>query len=82
MSTLVLSLQLYLVVILMDVGLGWVQPDPKRWPRRGTHLLTEPPQVLVRRLLRPSLTGGWDLSPLVVIGALGVLRVWLIRCWL
>ena len=82
MSTLVLTLQLYLVLILVDVGLGWVQTDPGRWPRRATHLLTEPPQALVRRGLQPSRTGGWDLSPLVVIGALGVLRVWLIRCWL
>lgn len=82
MSSLVLLLQLYLVVVLVDVGLGWVQPDPLRWPRRATHLLTEPPQALARRLLQPSRTGSWDLSPLVVIGALGILRVWLIRCWL
>lgn len=82
MSTVVLILQLYLVVILVDVGLAWVQPEPGRWPRRATHMLTEPPQALVRRVLVPARTGGWDLSPLVVIGALGVLRVWLIRCWL
>ena len=82
MSTLVLLLQLYLLIVVIDVGLAWVQTDPGHWPRRATHLLTEPPQALVRRLIQPARTGGWDLSPLVVIGALGVLRVWLIRCWL
>ena len=82
MNAVLLTIQLYLLLLAVDVGLGWVQPDPTRWPRRGTHLLTEPPQALVRRLIRPSWTGGWDLSPLWLIGALGVLRVWLIRCWL
>jgi len=81
MSALVLLIQLYLLLIVVDIGLGWVQPDPGRWPRRATHLLTEPPQALVRRLIHPEHTGGWDLSPLAVIGAMCVLRVWLIRCW-
>ena len=78
----VLIIQLYLLLIVVDVGLGWVQPDAQRWPRRATHLLTEPLQRLSRGVVRPDWTGGVDLSPLVVIGVLGVLRVWLIRCWL
>lgn len=82
MSALLLLIQLYLLIVALDVGLGWVQVDPMRWPRRGTHLLTEPPQSLIRRVIRPDRLAGWDLSPLVVIGALGVLRVWLIRCCL
>ena len=82
MSVPVLIIQLYLLVVVLDVLLAWVQPDARRWPRRGTHLLTEQPQALIRRVLSPARTGGWDLSPLVLIGALGGLRVWLIRCWL
>jgi len=72
---LLLALQLYLVVVAVDLLLAWVQPDPRRLPRRLTHLLTEPPQ----RLLRPLGTwGGWDLSPLVVIALLGAVRVALV----
>lgn len=72
----VLAVQLYLVVVALDVLVAWVQPDPTRWPRRLLHLLTEPPQ----RLLRPvSSVGGWDLSPLVLILLLGALRVALDR---
>jgi uncharacterized protein YggT (Ycf19 family) len=81
-SSLVLLIQLYLLLVALDVGLGWVQEDPGHMPRRASHLLTEPPQALIRRLVRPEHFGGWDLSPLVVIGALGVLRVWLMRCCL
>ncbi len=82
MSALILAIQLYLLLVAVDVGLGWVQPDPGRWPRRATHLLTEPPQSLARRLVRPEWLGGFDPSPLVVIGALGFLRVCLMRCCL
>ncbi len=82
MSTLIFLIQVYLLIVAIDVGLGWVQVDPARWPRRGTHLLTEPLQSLVRIVLRPDRIAGWDLSPLVVIGALGLLRVWLIQCCL
>ena len=82
MSALILIIQLYLLLTVVDVFLGWVQTDTARLPRRITHLLTEPPQALARRLLSPRWTGGLDLSPLLVIGALGVLRVWLIRCCL
>lgn len=72
-----LTIELYLLVVALDVLLAWVQTDPGRWPRRLTHALTEPPQALIRRLLRPLPTGGWDLSPLVVVGLLGAARVWL-----
>ena len=71
------AITIYLVVVVVDVLLAWVQTDWHRWPRRLTHLLTEAPQAAIRRLLRPLPTGGWDLSPLVIVGALGIIRVWL-----
>lgn len=73
----VLAVQLYLLLTAVDVVLAWLQEDPRRWPRRLTHLLTEPVQAPLRRLLPPRLTGGWDLSPVVVVAILGALRVWL-----
>ena len=73
----VLVIQLYLLVTVLDVLLAWIQEDPARWPRRAFHLVTEPLQGPVRRVLPDRLTGGWDLSPLVIIALLGILRVWL-----
>lgn len=68
-----------LLLVTVDLLLGFVQEEPRRWPRRLTHVLTEPPQALVRRLLPRVGKGQWDLSPLVVIGALGMLRLCLTR---
>lgn len=73
------GLSLLAVLVAVDVLLGWVQPEPGRWPRRLTHMLTEPLLWGPRRLLPARLTGGWDLSPLLVIVVVGVVRVWLIQ---
>jgi uncharacterized protein YggT (Ycf19 family) len=73
-----LAIQLYLVVVVVDVVLAWLQP-PGSMPRRLTHALTEPPQAVLRAVLRPAWTGGWDVSPAVVVVALGAVRVWLVQ---
>ena len=74
-----LVIEVYLLIVVLDVMLAWVTPDPRRFPRRITHLLTEPVQRLVRPLVSWLPAGGWDLSPLVVVGLLGVARVlWLL----
>jgi len=71
-----LVIELLLLITVLDVMLAWVTPDPRRWPRRLTHLLTEPVQAAIRPLTSLLPTGGWDLSPLVLVGLLGFLRVW------
>lgn len=72
-------IKLYLFLVAFDVVVAWVQVDPRLFPRRITHALTEGPQALVRRLLPPRLTGGWDLSPLVIIALLGAARLtWMV----
>ena len=79
MHAVVLAIEIYLVVVAVDVLLAWVQPDARRWPRRLTHLLTEPPQVLLRRVMDALPTGGWDFSALAVVLILGIVRLWVIR---
>ncbi len=79
LRAILLTIELYCLVTGIDVLLAWIQRDPQLWPRRATHALTEPPQALIRKVLRPQWTGGWDLSPLVVLGVAGALRVWLIQ---
>lgn len=79
-SALVVAIELYCLVTVVDLLLAWVQPDPGRVPRRVFHVVTEPIQRLLRVLLRrlPG-PGDWDLSPLLVLLILGSFRVWLLR---
>ncbi len=81
MLALDLVVKLYLVVLTLDVLLGWIQPDPGRMPRRVTHALTEPPQRVLRALFPARLSGGWDLSPLLLMALLGGVRVLWIHPW-
>lgn len=77
MQVLDVIVKLYTLLVAIDVLVGWIQPDPSRTPRRLTHALTEPPQALLRMAVPARLTWGWDLSPLMVIAILGVIRmVW------
>ena len=62
-----IAIELYCLLVVLDVFLGWVQEEPKRWPRRWTHLLTEPILNGMRKVLP---TRGWDFSPLLLIGIL------------
>ena len=62
-------------MVALDVLLAWVQENPARWPRRFTHLLTEPVLVLVRRLMGGWQPGGWDLSPVVLIVGLTCIKL-------
>ena len=71
-----LVIELYVLITVLDVMLAWVTPHPGRWPRRVTHLLTEPVQAVIRPVTSRLPSGGWDLSPLVVVGLLGSARVW------
>lgn len=75
----ILTIEVYLVVVAVDVLLAWVQDDPRRVPRRFTHSLTEPLQRPIRSVLARAAPGRLDLSPLVVVVVLGVVRVLLVR---
>jgi uncharacterized protein YggT (Ycf19 family) len=72
----VLSIELAMLMVLVDLLVGWVQPDTSRPPHRLLHALTEP---ALRPLRRVSRAWGWDWSPLVLILLLGALRVVLER---
>ncbi len=68
-------IELYAFVLALDVVLAWVQEDPDRWPRRLTHVLTEPVLVWVRKGMGGWQPGGWDVSPLVLIVALTCIKL-------
>ena len=69
------AIEVYILIIVIDVLLGWIQENPARWPRRLTNALTEPALKGIRRLLRPIPPRDWDLSPIALIIGLAVLKV-------
>jgi YggT family protein len=53
-------------LILIDAILSWVMPED-RFPRSLTTQLTDPLYAPFRAILRPERTGGFDISPLIVL---------------
>lgn len=53
-------------LIIVDAVLSWVMP-PDRFPRSLTVQITEPLYAPIRAILKPERTGGLDLSPILVM---------------
>ncbi|MGB0640085.1 MAG: YggT family protein [Myxococcota bacterium] len=68
-------IELYCLLLVVDVLLAWVQEDPQQWPRQLTHWLTEPLLIPLRMMLAKLPLSGWDLSPAVLIIALTSLKL-------
>ena len=72
MEILRLIVQLYIYVVFAAVILSWI-PDLRKYSvARWIEAVTEPVFAVVRKVLPP--IGGLDLSPLLVLLALGFLR--------
>lgn len=72
MSLLLLLLDVYSIVVLVAVVLSWVQLPPDNPLVRFTRAAVDPVLEPIRRTL-PSF-GGFDLSPMVLLLAISVLR--------
>ena len=69
---------LYKWVIIISALLSWVRPDPNNPIVQMLHRLTEPAYALVRRFV-PTVFGGMDLAPIIIIFALIFLETFLGR---
>jgi len=67
---------LYKWVIIISAILSWVGPDPYNPIVQMLHKLTEPAYALVRRLI-PTVAGGMDFAPLIIIFVLIFLETFL-----
>ncbi|RXJ78911.1 hypothetical protein CRV03_02445 [Arcobacter sp. F155] len=75
--TVVLSIVfLYKWVIIISAILSWVRPDPYNPIVQMLHRLTEPAYNLVRRFI-PTVFGGMDFAPIILIFALIFLETFL-----
>jgi YggT family protein len=55
------------LIVIADALLSWVSPNPDVPPRSITGMIATPLSAPVRAILSPKMTGGVDLSPIVVI---------------
>jgi len=69
---------LYKWVIIISALLSWVRPDPNNPIVQMLHRLTEPAYALLRRFV-PTVFGGMDLAPIIIIFALIFLETFLGR---
>ena len=67
---------LYKWVIIISAILTWVRPDPYNPIVQMLYRLTEPAYAFVRRYI-PTVVGGMDLAPLILIFALIFLETFL-----
>lgn len=72
---------LYKWVIIISALISWVRPDPYNPIVQMLYRLTEPAYALVRRFI-PTVFGGMDLAPLIVILVLIFLETFLGRLFL
>ena len=75
--TIVLSIIfLYKCVIIISAILTWVKPDPYNPIVQMLYRLTEPAYALIRKYI-PTVFGGMDLAPIILIFALIFLETFL-----
>ena len=75
--TIVLTIiSLYKWVIIISALLSWVRPDPYNPIVQMLYKLTEPAYAFIRRYI-PTVIGGMDLAPLILIFALIFLETFL-----
>jgi len=71
-------INIYIWVIIIAALLSWVNPDPSNPIVQILRRLTEPAYAFVRRYI-PTVIGGIDLSPIIIILALQFLDLFLVR---
>jgi len=67
-------ISLYKWVIIISAILSWVQPDPHNPIVQMLYRLTEPAYAFVRRFI-PTVFGGMDMAPLILIFGLQFLEI-------
>jgi len=65
-TTLIMMLELYKWVVIISALITWVNPDPSNPIVQILRRLTEPVYSFIRRYI-PTVIGGMDLAPIIVI---------------
>lgn len=67
-------ISLYKWVVIISALLSWVQPDPYNPIVQVLYRLTEPAYMFIRRFI-PTVIGGMDMAPLILIFILQFLEI-------
>ncbi|MRJ02484.1 MAG: YggT family protein [Epsilonproteobacteria bacterium] len=71
-------ISIYIWIVIIAALITWVRPDPYNPIVQTLYRLTEPVYALVRRYI-PTLIGGIDFAPLIVIIALQFIDLFVVR---
>ena len=71
-------INIYIWIIIISALISWVRPDPFNPIVQTLYRLTEPVYHFVRRYI-PTVIGGIDLAPLIIILALQFLDLFLVK---
>ena len=71
-------INIYIWVVIIAALITWVRPDPYNPIVQTLYRLTEPAYALVRRYI-PTVIGGIDLAPLIIIIALQFIDLFVVR---
>ena len=69
-------ISLYKWVIIISALLSWVQPDPYNRIVQMLSRLTEPAYTIVRKFI-PTVFGGMDIAPLILIFTIQFLEIFI-----
>jgi YggT family protein len=67
-------ISLYKWIVIISALLSWVQPDPYNPIVQVLYRLTEPAYIFIRRYI-PTVIGGMDMAPLILIFILQFLEI-------
>ena len=73
-NLLVLLLYLYTWIIIIRAVMSWMNPDPKNPLVKALYVVTEPVLKPLRALIPPARLGGIDISPILAIVLIQILR--------
>ena len=65
-TTLIMMLELYKWVVIISALITWVNPDPSNQIVQILRRLTEPAYAFMRKYI-PTVVGGMDLAPIIII---------------
>lgn len=71
-------ISIYIWIVIIAALVSWVRPDPYNPIVQALYRLTEPVYAWIRRYI-PTVVGGIDLAPLIVIIGLQFIDVFLMR---
>ncbi|MCH5322890.1 MAG: YggT family protein [Helicobacter sp.] len=71
-------INIYIWIVIIAALISWVRPDPYNPIVQILYRLTEPLYVKIRRVI-PTIIGGLDITPIIVIIALQFINLFFVR---